>query len=193
MTETREPQMGLTFEQVWDAFMESNRKIEESRLETDRVIKETSRQIKELNKRMGDVYNRLGELVEHLVAPDIINKFNNSGYQFTKVDRNSKLYNSKTHKIEMEFDILLEGDDCFLGVEVKTKPDKDDVNDHINRLKLLKKYISDKGDKREVQGAIAGAIMPMNVKAMALETGLYVIEQSGDTVRIEKPKQVHCW
>jgi hypothetical protein len=49
------------------------------------------------------------------------------------------------------------------------------------------------GDHREIRGAIAGAIMPEAARREALRTGLYVIEQSGDTVRIEEPDQIRSW
>jgi hypothetical protein len=48
---------------------------------------------------------------------------------------------------------------------------------------------------KKIIGAVAGAVIPGNVKAYALKHGLYVIEQTGDTIRIEtqdnkfKPKQ----
>jgi hypothetical protein len=34
-------------------------------------------------------------------------------------------------------------------------------------------------------GAVAGAIVSDNVKAYALKKGLYVIEQTGETIKIE--------
>jgi hypothetical protein len=35
--------------------------------------------------------------------------------------------------------------------------------------------------------------MPEAVRLAALRAGLYVIEQSGDTVRIEEPNQLRAW
>jgi len=51
---------GLTFEQVWAAFMENREQ-----------QKETARIIKELGKQMGNLNNSFGEIAEHLVAPGI--------------------------------------------------------------------------------------------------------------------------
>jgi hypothetical protein len=67
------------------------------------------------------------------------------------------------------------------------------VRDHINRLEFLRNHKNKRGDKREIRGAIAGAIMPDAVRQAALGVGLYVIEQSGDTVRIEEPDQIRSW
>jgi hypothetical protein len=78
-------------------------------------------------------------------------------------------------------------------VEVKIKPDEKDVAEHILRLEYLRSYKDKEGDKREIRGAIAGAIMPEGVRREALRAGMYVIEQSGDTVKIEEPPQIHGW
>jgi hypothetical protein len=44
-----------------------------------------------------------------------------------------------------------------------------------------------KNDKRKLRGAIAGAIYGKTVKEAVLEAGMYVIAQSGDTMKIEIP------
>jgi hypothetical protein len=63
MTETaHEPTMGLAFEKVWAMFEE-----------TDRRFKETDRKI-----------SKLGGRIEHLMAPNIMEKFNSLGFVFGK-------------------------------------------------------------------------------------------------------------
>jgi hypothetical protein len=42
-------------------------------------------------------------------------------------------------------------------------------------------------DKRQVEGAIAGTIFDTEVKKAVIEAGLFVIEQSGDTMKINVP------
>jgi hypothetical protein len=91
MPETREPEMGLTFEKVWAMFQESDRRMREMREETER------------------------------------------------------------------------------------------------RLQVLRLNKDKKGDKRKIYGALAGAVMTDTVHAAALKEGLYVIAQSGDTVKIDVP------
>jgi hypothetical protein len=78
-------------------------------------------------------------------------------------------------------------------VEVKAKPAEKDVTDHISRLEFLRRHKDKLGDKREIRGALARAIMSESVRRAALGAGLYVIEQSGDTVRIEEPPQLRAW
>jgi hypothetical protein len=40
------------------------------------------------------------------------------------------------------------------------------------------------GDARRLVGAVAGAIVPKNVRRYAQKKGLYVLEQSGESVEI---------
>jgi hypothetical protein len=220
-TETREPQMGLTFEKVWAMFQESDRHIQKlwklseetdrqikevsrevketarevketarQMKETDRQMKETDRQMKKTDERFGKLGNRFGELAEHLVAPNIVQKFNALGFHFDDISagfRQVLLDEGSGQKIA-EFDILLENGESIIGVEVKSKPSCGDVKDHARRLKILRLNRNKKGDKRKIHGALAGAIMTPNAKAAALKEGMYVITQTGDTVKIDVPE-----
>jgi hypothetical protein len=156
-------------------------------------MKETDRNMKELQKSMGKLGNRFGELAEHLVIPNIVEKFNALHYHFKDTSKERKFRDPETGRIEAEFDILLENSTYSIGVEVKIKPDEKDVAEHMLRLEYLRSYKDKEGDKREIRGAIAGAIMPEGVRREALRVGMYVIEQSGDTVKIEEPPQIHGW
>jgi hypothetical protein len=207
--------MGLTFEKVWAMFRESDRRMRESREEadrrmeeadrkmresrekTDRMIQEVARQMKETDRKMketdeqlGRLGNRFGELAEHLVAPNIVKKFNALGFHFSDIStglRKIILDESGVQKIA-EFDILMENDDSIVGVEVKAKPSERDIENHARRLEILRRHRDKKNDKRKIHGALAGAIMPDSVKKTAIGEGMYVITQSGDTVKIDVPE-----
>jgi hypothetical protein len=58
----------------------------------------------------------------------------------------------------------------------------------LKRLEVLRGYKNKHNDKRKIHGAIAGAIMVNGVRDFALKKGVYVIEQTGDTVQITAPK-----
>ena len=73
-------------------------------------------------------------------------------------------------------------------MEVKSKPSRDDVEDHTRRLRILRVNKDKKNDKRKIYGALAGAIMSDTVKTAALKAGMYVITQTGDTVKIDVPE-----
>jgi len=171
----------LTFEKVWAMFEE-----------TDRRMKETDRRMKETDRLIGNLGNRFGELADHLVAPGIIEKFNELGYHFDSVTNRGITIYGENKKFLTEIDILLENTDFMIAVEVKVKPGEKDIEHHIKRMEILREYRSRQGYKRKmIRGAIAGAIFPENIKNAVLETGMYVLEQSGDTMRIEAPKEAN--
>jgi hypothetical protein len=73
-------------------------------------------------------------------------------------------------------------------VEVKTNLTNADVRDHVERMEKLRIYADEHGDRRKLLGAVAGAIAAEEVKIFAVRQGFFVLEQSGDTVRIGVPE-----
>ena len=149
-------------------------------------MKEDRERMKETDRRMGYLSNRFGEMVEHLVAPSIKEKFNALNFNFTQVSRDIEI--SENGRSLAEIDLLLENGDIVIAVEVKSKPLQKDVDDHVGRLELLRRKADAKNDRRKYRGAIAGAVMSGEVRDYAHKTGFYVIEQTGDTVRIAIPE-----
>jgi hypothetical protein len=203
---------GLTFEKVWAMFQETDKKFQETdkkfqetdrqfketdkkfqetreqlMKETDRRIKETERLIKQNNEQFGDLGRRFGEIVEHLVAPGIEEKFNKMGYHFSEVTDRHRIKDENGQK-KAEIDILLENGETILAVEVKSKPNNNDIKEHIKRLKILRESRREKKDGRRIIGGIAGAVFKNNVKEAAQKAGLYVMVQSGDTMKIDMPE-----
>jgi len=188
-----------SFETVWAALKE----VAELQKETDRQMKETTQQIKEteqqmketdkrLDKQLGKLGNRMGEVVEHMVVPNLREKFRELGYDFPKANPNSNV-SDRINKIYIEIDVLLENGDKALLVEIKTKLSTEDVKEHIERLEKMRKYADLHGDKRTFLGAVAGVVTTDNVKEYALKQGFFVIEPSGETFNIippnNKPKE----
>jgi hypothetical protein len=171
---------------------ETDRKLQEVAQqieETGQQLKETDRYIKETNEQIGTLGNRFGELAEHLVGPSIMEKFNALGFHFTDIaPKRRKIITGKDKQIVAEFDILMENGESSVCVEIKSKPSERDVKDHARRLEIFRRHKDTLGDKRKIYGALAGAIMPDNVKKAAINEGLYVLTQSGDTVKIDIPK-----
>jgi hypothetical protein len=173
--------MQEVFQQIRKTNEETARQIEE----TGRYI---GRYIKETNEQMGRLGNRFGELAEHLVSPSIVEKFNALGFHFDDISGLRRVIEDENRQKIAEFDILLENGESIVGVEVKSKPSCDDVDDHVQRLNILRLNKNKKGDRRKIYGALAGAIMPDSVKKAALKEGLYVLTQTGDTVKIDIPE-----
>jgi hypothetical protein len=149
---------------------------------------ENGRQMKETYRKMGELGNRFGELAEHLVLPSIMDKFNDLGFLFIKTSSSCRVREKDNPQIRAEIDIMLENQEMVVAVEVKSRPTQGDVNDHIKRMKILRQAADSSSDNRKYCGAIAGAIMVDAVRNYIIKKGFYVIEQSGDTVRINIPE-----
>ncbi|MCL2831624.1 MAG: hypothetical protein FWD78_00505 [Treponema sp.] len=197
---TANPGEGLTFEKVWAALMENREQMKDTdaRLkETDRLVKETAARIKETDaqmkktdSRMGELGNRFGELAEYLVAPSIAEKFNELGFHFRHISPGGHTIWDKNGKKIAQIDLLLENGESIIAVEIKAKPHLQDISHHEKRLEILKESRKDeKFTRKKIMGALAGAIFPDDVKAAALEAGFYVLEQTGDTMRIKEPEK----
>jgi len=175
---------GLTFEKVWAMFQETDRQMKEikqSIKETDKIVKENARQ-------MGYLNNRFGEMAEHLVAPGIHERFFELGYNFNAIRPGGYEVRNNEKEVIAEVDIMLENGDYIMAVEVKAKPHIKDIKHHVKRLKILRKDRDKHRDTRKIQGAIAGAIFGNKEKQAAINAGFFVLEQTGDTVKIDIPK-----
>ncbi|MBF0339880.1 MAG: DUF3782 domain-containing protein [Magnetococcales bacterium] len=182
----------VTFEDVWKMFQETDhrfqetdrkfqetdRKFREMREETDRQIQAVSNQMKETDRRLG---GRLGEFVEGLVAPACETLFAQRGIPVHKVSRRvmAKLPGGR----QMEIDLFVVNTDAVVLVEVKSKLEVGDVREHLERLRGFKEFFSEYADKR-VLGAVAAMVIEENVRRFAINQGMFVIEQTGDTLRM---------
>ena len=169
-------------------FRASMQELRESNKELKESQKETDRQIKNLSSQMGGLHNSFGELAEHLVAPGIIERFNILGYHFDDISRGRREIRDGHGKVKAEIDIMLENGDYIIAVEVKAEPKEKDIERHIKRLEILREHRNKHNDTRKIRGAIAGAVFPHDVKNAAIEAGFYVLEQSGDTMKMVTPE-----
>ncbi|MDR1908908.1 MAG: hypothetical protein LBQ35_03215 [Spirochaetaceae bacterium] len=170
-----------TADEIWAILRDVGRKQEE----TAQQIKETEKQMKETDKRVGEISNRFGDMVEHMVIPNLLIKFAELGFTFTKANRT--VIEDREHNIFTEVDALLENGDKVMAVEIKTKPGIGDIDGHIKRMGKLRAYADLHNDRRVYLGAVAGVVFNKSEKTYALKKGLYVIEPSGDTFNITPP------
>jgi hypothetical protein len=188
---------GLDFEQVWAALGETSRLIKENarrQEETERLIKEialrqaeTSRQMRATDDKISKLGGRFGEMVEYMVMPNLVDKFRELDFVFTKAYPEATIKDEK-NKILAEIDITLEDGDKVMIVEVKSKPSIKDIKDHIERMATVRLHAGLHHDKRKYLGSVAGMVVKDNVRDFALKSGFYVIEPSGDTFNIIKPE-----
>ena len=127
----------------------------------------------------------LGSMVERIMTPDLPRKFKPLGFTFDKITTIKWATNGN---IYAEIDGLLENGTQAMAVEVKTTLEIEDINDHLKRMEKIRKYADEHGDKREFLCAIAAMIVKPKPKEYALKQGLFVIEPSGEDVKVIKPE-----
>jgi hypothetical protein len=72
-----------------------------------------------------------------------------------------------------------------MPVEVKRElDDKRDVDDHIRRMELIRKYPPLEVANKELLGAMAGGTVSSDIVRYAADAGLYVLELTGESVRL---------
>ena len=170
---------------------ETDRRIEETRqavMETSQQMNKTDKKLKSIGEQMGGLHNRFGELVEHLVAPSILEKFNEAGFFFTKEYTDLKIREPSNPDVLVEIDIMLENGDVVIAVEVKAKVKYSDIEDLKGKMEALRREADRHGDARKYRGAVASAIMSRELCKDILKNGFYLIEQTGDTVKLTIPE-----
>ena len=181
-------------QEVWALFRETDRKFKETDKkfkETDRKFKETDKKFKETDKKIAEVSKTVaaltgkwGRFVEGLIAPGTISMFKERGIEGKKVYQRVKAH--KDGK-EMEIDILAIDKEYAVLIEAKSTLSIEDVNEHIERLKAFKRFFPEYSD-RKVIGAVAGIVIEEGADRFAYRQGLFVIGQTGETVKILNDK-----
>jgi len=167
---------------------ERNKENAERNKEIIELQKETRKQIEENSRLVGRLSNSFGEMAEHLVAPNIVKKFNALGFKVEKASNNIEIWKSDMSRILTEIDILLENGEVAIVVEVKSKLRENHLEEFKNKMEKIREYADRKQDKRIFLGAIAAAILNDTQKERLLNEGIYVIEQTGDTMKICVPQ-----
>ena len=160
---------------------EYERRWEETRKRWDKA----DQRIDNANEKIGGLDNTFGEIIEHLVAPGIEERFGELGLHFEKVNSNVRIKQDGQRLAEV--DLLLENQEIIMAVEVKAKVTTKDVEKHNIRLEKLRGYYDRGHDRRRILGTIAGAVFGPVEREAALKMGLYVVVQSGDTMKLEVP------
>ena len=139
--------------------------------------------IRETQKNIGGLSNTLGSIVERILTPGLPEKFKKLGYSFIRIASYSYAAGVYT-----QIDGMLENGSQAVAVEVKTKLRQTDIDDHLVRMEKIRKYADEHGDKRQFMGAMATFNTDENAKNYALKKGLFVIEPSGEDVKVTKPE-----
>jgi hypothetical protein len=213
---TNTSQQGLSIEDFWAMFQETERQMKESQRETERQMRETERQMKEshreterqmkesqketdkqiqalgekiaqVSSNVGGLNNGLGDFAEGLLTTDVLNKFEVYNLDFDDALHNIEIRERGTKRVLAEIDCLLLNTSMALVCEVKANLTKGDIEKHINRMKLLSSKPNGLLGGKKLYGAVAGIKIREKTKEFALQKGLFVLEPSGGSVHIEPP------
>jgi hypothetical protein len=209
---TIDPNDPPTFEKVWAALQALGERLDRSAREADRRQEELDRrweeadrrreeldrqqkkrreeldrQMKDTDRRVGELTNRFGDMVEYMVVPNLLSKFKALDFTFEQSAKDVVIRDEK-HGLFTEIDVFLQNGDKVMVVEIKATPREKDIDEHVERMELLRKYADLRNDSRKYRGAIAGAVFADSIRNYALKHGFYVVIPSGDTFDIIEPK-----
>jgi hypothetical protein len=186
--------IGKAHEELEKAHRETEKTLREANVATEKTLKQSQdeawKAIKEMQRNLGGINNTLGSLVEHIMTAGLPGKFKQFGFTFDKI---TTVKWAVEGSLYAEIDGLLENGNQAMVVEVKTTLRRADVDDHLQRMEKVRKYADDHDDKREFLGAIAATITDKDTKEYALSKGFFVIEPSGEDVKITKPVSEKVW
>jgi hypothetical protein len=148
--------------------------------ETDRRFAETDRALRRVERMVSDLTGKWGKFVEGLVAPGAVRMFQERGID---VRISSQRVRASKDGEEMEIDVLVEDDEYVVLIEVKSTLGVEDVKEHLERLGKFKEFFPRYKDMK-VLGAVAGIVIEEGADRYAYRNGLFVIGQSGESVRI---------
>jgi len=169
---------------------ERDERLDRERQKTERERQKTERAIRALNKQMGGLHNSFGDLAEYMVAPGVVELFNDKGYHITKAATHGyKIFvPGEKRTIRAEIDLYMENGDFIIAVEVKTSLGEKDIEKHKGRLEILREEADKIGDRRKIRGGMAIAVLSKSDRKAILDAGFYLLEPSGDMMKMNLPK-----
>jgi hypothetical protein len=191
----------LSFEKVWSAMMEADRKMAElvariaeqswaaiqKRVMTDDELRELEKKGELMCGNAGGLNRSLGELIETFAAAHLWENFPQYGLE--RACQRILIYD-ETKRVRTDVDILLVDTGICMAVEVKRELNRrDDVDDHVRRMELIRQYPPEQVSGKQLLGAMAGGVVDPDIKDYAYKCGFYVLELSGEVVSLIPPPQ----
>jgi hypothetical protein len=147
---------------------------------------------KTLDKTIGGLSKTVGNIAENMLIPNLVDKFRKLGFTFQIMNLRRKITDDDNN-IYTEIDAFLENGMQAMAVEVKTTCRHEDVDYHIERMEKIRRHADLHNDKRQFAGAIAATVIDEDTRRYALKNGFYLIEPSGEDVKIVKPDYERVW
>jgi hypothetical protein len=180
----------LNFEKVWAAFMETDRKIAdvaEQVGKTTKGLEDLKATVERVSNNVGGLNRSVGELIETLIAARLWEKF--PQYDLKRAYQRLPIYDEQNVR-KSDIDILLVNTGICMAVEVKRELDRmGDVDGHIKRMQLIRQYPPGEAHNKQLVGAMVGGVVDPEVKNYAYESGFFVLELTGESVRLIAPPE----
>jgi hypothetical protein len=189
----------LSFEKVWAALMRTDAQIAEMSAKVDKAAEaaqKTSEDVAEMSKKVdrvtgnvGGLNRSMGELIETLIAARLWEKFEDYPYNLKRAYQRIPLYDENNIQ-KTDVDILLSDTEWTMAVEVKRELDKkQDIDEHLKRMELIRKYPPAETVGKKLLGAMAGGVVDPDVRDYAHKSGFFVLELAGESVSLLKPPE----
>lgn len=160
---------------------EFDRRLQESRIEFDRSLEDVKKIADQAMRSVEGLSSRWGRFVENMVEPAIVRLFQERNIEVKETHTRVK---AKRGTIKMEIDILAVDDTVAVAVEVKSRLNQKQINAFIKRLGNFKSAFPAYANY-DIYGAVAAIEIDAGADVYAYKQGLFVIKQSGDTVKID--------
>jgi chromosome segregation ATPase len=160
---------------------EQQKRNAEQQKRNEEDLRKTREVVRELSRRIGGLNGSMGQLVEDILAARLHEKFRDFPYEFTGAYRNLPIYN-ENYKVIGEVDCLLVGIKCMMAAEMKRHLKKEDVEHHIRRIELIRKYLPFVRSGDRLLGALGTPAVDAELRDYAYGAGLFVLELTGDSV-----------
>jgi hypothetical protein len=184
------PEWKATVNEIWALLKETDRQMKE----TDKRIEKNAREMEALKKtvervtgNVGGLNRSLGDLIETLIAARLWEKF--PDYKLKRAYQRWPIFD-ENNRVMTDIDILLSNTDLAMAVEVKRELDRmKDVDEHLKRMELVRKYPPAEVADKKLLGAMAGGVVDADVRRYACENGFFVLELTGESVRLVPPPE----
>jgi hypothetical protein len=184
----------VTLQDIYELFRVSQQEADRRAAEADRRAAEADRRAAEADRRLerleriaantsrevAGLTSRWGQFVENLVEPAVVRLFQARGIEVQETYRRMK---SQRPGAQMEIDIFAVDGDVAVAIEVKARLSQRDVSDFLAKLGRFPQSFPHYGDYT-LYGAVAGIEIDAGVDRYAYQQGLFVIQQTGETVAI---------
>lgn len=162
--------------ELLQAQKETDRKFQE----TDRRFQETDRKFQETARLVSNLGGQWGLFVENQVAPACERVFSERGIPVQMVSQRVK---KRRGGDMLEIDVLVVNTGHVVVVEVKASLSVEAVREFLDDLRQFRDFFPEYADW-QVHGAVAGMRIEDGADRYAYWQGLFVLAQTGDTVKI---------